>query len=359
MKRTLVRHAAPQHAPHAMLRRMLDHLAPDTPAHGDGSPTAQLEHKMAELLGKPRVLFFPSGTMAQQVAVRLHAERSGRPSFAAHPTNHLSLWEQQGYAVVHGLRFLSVGDANRLITLDDLTAVAESPAALLLELPQREIGGLLPTWDELTAQVGWARDRGAAPHLDGARLFEAQPFYDRSHAEIAALFDTVYVSIYKGLGGVRGGLLAGDEETIAQAAVWRQRLGGAIPDAWPLALAGLLGLVDDLPGRMAEFRDHAVAMAAALTEDGTVIVHPNPPQTPLFHVHVPRSPAALQRAGEELLAERGVQLFTRAQSQPLPDRSKFEVSIGENALDFTPDEDRKSTRLNSSHAITSRMPSSA
>jgi len=317
---------------------MLDHVAPDTPGRGDGSPTEQLEQKMAELLGKPRVLLFPSGTMAQQVALRLHAERTGRPSFAAHPTNHLSLWEQQGYAVVHGLRYLPVGDANRLITLDDLTAVAESPAALLLELPQREIGGLLPTWDELVAQVGWARDRGAAPHLDGARIFEAQPFYDRPHAEIAALFDTVYVSIYKGLRGVRGGLLAGDEETIEQAAVWRQRLGGAIPDAWPLALAGLLGLEDGLPARMAEFRDHAVAIAAALNEDGTVTVHPNPPQTPLFHVHVPCAPAALQQAGEELMAERDVQLFMRAQSQPLPDRCKFEVSIGENALEFTPDE---------------------
>ena len=74
---------------------------------------------------------------------------------------------------------------------------------MLLELPQRELGGTLPTWDELVAQVTWARERGAAVHLDGARLWEATPFYDQSYdkslANIAALFDTIYVSFYKGL----------------------------------------------------------------------------------------------------------------------------------------------------------------
>ena len=80
--------------------------------------------------------------------------------------------------------------------------MAEPPAALVIELPQRDLGGQLPSWDELRTQTGWARDRGAAAHLDGARLWEAAAGYDRSPAEIAALFDTTYVSFYKGIGAL-------------------------------------------------------------------------------------------------------------------------------------------------------------
>ena len=337
IRRSLVNHAPLRRRPQVMVARMLDWLPPDTPLWGDDAPVAQLERRLAELLGKPKTLFFPTGTMAQQVALRIHAERTGRRAFAAHPQNHLHLWEEHGYAAVHGLRFLAAGDRNRLLTIDDLTQVGEPAAALLLELPQREIGGLLPTWDDLTAQVGWAHEHGAAAHLDGARLWEAQPYYDRPHAEIAALFDTVYVSLYKGLEGVRGAVLAGPADVIDEAAVWRRRLGGAIPDAWPLAVAALMGLDEQLD-RMPAFRDHAVAIARAVTADGVATVLPSPPQTPMFHVHLPVAPAAAQRARDEIIEAHGVQVFSYVRSQPLPNHAMFEVSVGENTMAFTPDE---------------------
>jgi threonine aldolase len=320
-----------------MLRRMLDALPPDVELWGDNAPVARLERRLADLLGKPAALFFPSGTMAQQVALRIHAERTGRPTFTGHPLNHLDLWEQRGYSVVHGLRFQPAGDELRLLATDDLDAVGEPVSALLIELPQREIGGVLPTWDDLTAQVAWAKHRGAAAHLDGARLWEAQPFYDRPHAEIAALFDTVYVSLYKGLEGVRGAVLAGERDVIAEASVWRHRLGGAIPDAWPLALAALLGMDEVLP-RMADFRDHAVAIAAAITADGIASVLPDPPQTPMMHVLLPIAAPAANQARDAILDETGVLLFSRAGAESVPGRSRFEVSVSENAMAFTPDE---------------------
>src|SRR4029453_15083491 len=108
---------------------------------------------------------------------------------------------------------------------------------LLLELPQREIGGRLPEWDDLLAQVEWARARQIALHLDGARLWEAQPFYDRPHAEIAGLFDSVYVSFYKGLGGMGGAALAADAGTIAEARVWLRRHGGNLVTLHPFVVA--------------------------------------------------------------------------------------------------------------------------
>jgi threonine aldolase len=337
IKRSLVAHAPLRRRPHAMLRRMLERVSPDTELFGPDAPVAQLERRLAQLLGKSKALFFPSGTMAQQVAMRIHAERTGRLTFTAHPANHLDLWEQRGYSAVHGLRFQPAGNPWQLLTLDDLTQVAEPVAALLIELPQREIGGLLPSWDDLNAQVAWAREHGAAVHLDGARLWESQPFYNRPHAEIAGLFDTVYVSLYKGLEGVRGAVLAGDDDTIKQAEVWRQRLGGAIPDAWPLAVAAWIGLDDILP-RMATFRDHAVAIAAALTASGVATVVPQPPQTPLFHILLPVEAAAATQARDDLIAERGVQVFSRVRGESVPGWCGFEITVSENAMEFTPDE---------------------
>jgi threonine aldolase len=247
------------------------------------------------------------------------------------------VWEEEGYSAVHGLRHKAVGDHHGLITLDDLAEVAEPIAALLLELPQRELGGLLPTWDDLVAQTTWARDRGAAAHMDGARLWEAQTYYERPFAEIAGLFDTVYVSLYKSLEGVRGAVLAGDQATIDAASVWRRRLGGATPDSWPAAVTALMGLDEVLP-RMAEFRDHARAVAAAINADGYARTRPEVPQTPLFHIHIPASVDAVAAAAERILEETGVELPQRPRSSPDPTRCSIEVTIGVVSVDFAPQE---------------------
>src|SRR5512142_3160657 len=92
------------------------------------------------------------------------------------------------------------GDGGEVAELEaeiaGLTSIAEPPGTLLIELPQRDLGGQQPERDDLRAQTEWARERGAAVHLDGARLFESATGYGRPLAEIAALFDTVYVSFY-------------------------------------------------------------------------------------------------------------------------------------------------------------------
>jgi threonine aldolase len=321
--RSLVLHAGPARAPAADAEEIV----------------TRLEARVAALLGKDAALFLPSGAMAQQVAFRIHADRrAGRRTIAGHPQAQVHVWEHEAYNVAHGLAFEPVGDRHRLMELSGLeVALAEPPAVVTWELPQRDLGGALPAWDDLVAQTALARERGAATHMDGARLWEAQPFYDRPHAEVAALFDTVYVSLYKALLGVRGAVLAADAATIATAGVWRKRLGGEIPDAWPLALAAEAGLEDLLP-RMAEFRDHAVAIAAAVNADGVAAVVPDPPQTPLFHVHLPLAPKTAEQAAAELLEETGVLLFRRVRTAPDPRRCSFEVTIGENGLGFAPGE---------------------
>ena len=171
--------------------------------------------------------------MAQQIALRIWADRQRSPTVAFHPTCHLEIHEQKGYELLHGLHGRLVGERSRLLTLDDLRATPGPLAALLLELPQREIGGQLPSWSDLEAQVAWARERGVAVHMDGARLWESGPFYERSYAEIAALFDSVYVSFYKGIGAIAGAALAGPADVhrrgAALAAPPRRQPGAALP----------------------------------------------------------------------------------------------------------------------------------
>ncbi|GIG86558.1 threonine aldolase family protein [Plantactinospora endophytica] len=337
IRRSLFLHSPIHRMPRTVLRQLLDQVDDDTPPGGPDAPVARLERRIADLLGTESALFFPTGTMAQQVALRIHAERHGRHAFAAHPQSHLDVWEQRGYHVVHGLRFHPVGDRHRLLTGADLAAVGEPLAAVVWELPQRDIGGQLPEWDDLRGQVAAVRERGAAAHLDGARLWEAQTYYRRPFAEIAGLFDTVYTSLYKSLLGIRGAILAADAGTVAEATAWRARLGGAIHDAWPLALAGLAGL-DNLLPRMPAFREHAITLATAINADGVALAWPDPPQTPIFHIHLPASKQDVERAGEEMIAERGVQLFARVLSGPDPARCSFEVTVGEQAMAFAPEE---------------------
>ena len=316
---------------------MLGDIAPDR--YGAGGVVAELEEEVRDLLGKPAAVFMPSGTMAQQIALRVHGERSARRTVLWHPTCHLQLHENEAPARLHGLQGRPVGALRRLITLDDLSEVAEPVAALLLELPQREIGGQLPSWEDVVAQTSWARSVGAAVHLDGARLWEGAPHYERSPAEVAELFDSVYVSLYKGLGGIAGCVLAGDVALVAHAREWRQRHGGTLFAMWPYAAAGLAGLRLRLP-RMTSYAGHARAVAVELAGlDGVEIV-PDPPVTAMMHVYL-RAPAdALSAAMRRLAVDDGVWTWQRAFPSDLPAWQVVELSVGDATMTWSPGEVR-------------------
>lgn len=334
LSRALPLHSPLRRKPFAVLQDLLSEVTPDTDWF---EPVDRLEARCAALLGKPAALFCPTGKIAQMIALRLHAERTGRWEIAAHPKNHLDLWEDRAYSVLHGLRMNTIGDPNAVFTAADIELVGVPLGAVVWELPQREIGGPLPTWEDLQTQIAAARARGAATHLDGARLWEAQTYYERPFAEIAGLFDTVYVSLYKALLAPRGAVLLGDHETIAAARVWNNRMGGFRDDAWPFALAALHNM-DKLLPRMTEFRDHARAIAAAINADGVASTVPEVPPTPLFHIHLPVSKAAAEAAGADIRARKGIQVFGRILSQPNPRHCAFELTVGENASEWTPQE---------------------
>jgi threonine aldolase len=304
--------------------------------YGSGALIADFEAEIAALLGKQTALFLPSGTMAQPIALRIWADRLGRRGVAFHPTCHLELHEESGYRLLHDLHGVLVGDRHQLLSRANLDAVREPVAALLLELPQREIGGQLPPWDELQAQCAWAREQGSALHLDGARLWESRTFYGRDYATIAGLFDSVYVSFYKTLGGIAGAALAGPADLIAEARVWQRRQGGNLVQLFPYVLSARQALAERL-GRIDAYVAHAQALAAALAILPEVVIQPQPPQANMFHMYMRGERARLERALLEVSAETGVWLFHPLRPCQVPGHWMAEWVVGDASLDIAPD----------------------
>jgi threonine aldolase len=305
--------------------------------YGGGPLAERLEARVAGLLGKEAAVWMPSGTMAQQIALRLHARRLGRHEVAFHPLCHLDVHEERGYEWLHGLRASLLGHRDRLVTAKDVEELSEPVAAVLLELPQRDLGGRLPAWDELVATVEAARAGGAAVHLDGARLWQCAPYYERSLADIAALFDTVYVSFYKDLRAPAGCMLAGPADVIDEARVWQVRHGGRMFTAFPFLLAAEAGLDEVLP-RMPAYVTHSRALGEALARVEDVSVVPSLPQVAMFHLHVHRDAERLEEASLELAEETRtwVASFWRPGADPAVAVS--ELSIGEASLAVRPHE---------------------
>ena len=311
--------------------------AMDADIYGQGDYIRGFEKNIAELLGKEAAVFMPSGTMCQQIALRIWAERRGQSNVAFHPTCHLEVHEQKAYQHLHRLSGIAVGSRDHLMTLQDVEAISEPLAALLIELPQREIGGQLPPWEELNAIIDWARQRGIPTHMDGARLWESLAFYERSYAEIAALFDTVYVSFYKSIGGIAGAALAGPADIIAEARIWQRRHGGNLIHLYPFVLSAHKGL-DERLGRMATYHMKAKAVADALSTFPDIEIVPNPPHTNMMHVFVDGEREKLEARALAISEKTGIWLFFKLFPTIIPTYSKFELVVGDATLDLSNDE---------------------
>lgn len=307
--------------------------------YGSGGVVADLEAEVARLLGKPAAVFFPSGTMAQQSVLRVHADRRTARTVAWHPACHLDQHEGRAYQRLHQIVGRPVGDANRLITFEDLTAVAEPLAALLVELPQRDLGGQQPPWADLVEQLAWARERGAAVHLDGARLWESAVGYGRPLPEVAALFDSIYVSFYKGIGALPGCALAGEADVMAEAREWRGRLGGSLYGMWPAAASALWCLERRLP-RMPAYLEHTRAIADAVRDLDGVSVVPDPPHTSMLNVYLRTTADGLTRAARRVAEEKGIWTWGRFGSTGDPAVQHVELAVGDATLELDPAEVR-------------------
>lgn len=321
----------------------------DAPDVYGGGIVSTLERRVADLLGTEDAAYFPTGTMAQQVALRCWAQETGISVVATHPLAHLEVHERHAYRDLTGLRGVWPTAEPRLATAEQVRACAERVGVLALELPLRDAGFVLPAWDELEAVTAAAHERGTRVHLDGARLWETTVHFGRPLNEIAGLADSIYVSFYKSLGGTSGAAVGGPTAFVAAMKTWRHRYGGQLYQQWPAVLSALNGLDRTLP-RLPEYVAHARIVASALATAGRgtgsragagapgVRVYPEPPHTQEFRLYAPYDADVLRRATLDQLADSGAGLFGWWAPAQLPDSSFTEVSVAEAALDWQPEE---------------------
>jgi threonine aldolase len=301
--------------------------------YGAGALLVNFEQKVAALLGKDAAAFMPSGTMAQLIAMRIWSERRGVARFGMHPASHPALHEREAYQAVFGLHGVIVGDRLRPILARDLEAARQPLACLLVELPIREAGGQLPSWEELEALKDAAAARGLALHMDGARLWESRAFYGRTHAQIAQGFASVYVSTYKGVGGIAGAVLAGEDDFIAEARLWQKRLGGTLIRQSPMIASAAMRF-DARLAMMDACHARAVELAAGLGDIAGLRVNPAPPQTNMIHLFFDTPAEAINARRDAVAADEGVWLIDDARASETPGWSRAELTVGDTLVDL-------------------------
>jgi threonine aldolase len=222
--------------------------------------TNELQRRMADLLGHEAALFLPTATMANQAALRV-LSRPGCKVVAEERT-HVLIYEWGGPAIHSGLVMQGlVAEAGRP-TPEQIEEVDElgPGSVLVLENTHRSSGGRIWPLEEFRAAAEAARSRGAAVHLDGARLFNASIAAGIEAAAWGALADTVTICFSKGLGCPFGAVLAGSAETIERAWEGKFLFGGALRQSG-IAAAAMLYALDHHVERLAE--DHARAKRLA------------------------------------------------------------------------------------------------
>jgi threonine aldolase len=251
--------------PSAGMRRAMAEAPVGDDQYGEDPTVNRLQERMAELLGKEAALFMPSGTMANQVALKL-LTRPGDDVIVGDEA-HI-VWHEAGAAAANsGVQFTVVGRGG-LFTAADLRAAYKAPGHVVfpattlvaVENTHNRGGGVVFPQDDAIAIAAAARELGIGSYLDAARLFNAAAASGSSLAALAAPFDIVGVALSKGLGCPVGSLIAGRRADMVRAVRARRMFGGALRQAGILAAAGLYALDHNLT-RLAE--DHANARLLA------------------------------------------------------------------------------------------------
>lgn len=277
----------------AMRRAIADAEVGDDVLEGDPT-TARLEATVAELLGKERALFFPSGTMANQAAVWVHTTPGTEILIDAEA--HIVQWEIAGAAALCGVQIRPVTARGAVMQADDLQAAVRMPSIhapeaslVCLENTHNGAGGVVTSLEDMQALRDVARRAGLPVHLDGARLWNASVASGVSLAELASCADTVMVSFSKGLGAPVGACLVGPADLLTKAHRVRKRLGGGMRQSGVLAAAALHGLEFHLD-RLAD--DHVAARELADIVDGAGGATVVAPDTNIVMIDLPTPRAA-------------------------------------------------------------------
>src|SRR4051812_18709602 len=230
-----------------LLAEIAERRGIDIDDYSRGGVVAELEERMAALLGKEAAVFLPTGTLANHLAVRRLTTGRGRRVLVQQESH---LWNDEGDCATHlsGLTLVPLAPGRATITSGEIEqAVAGAPemrvavpvGAISIETPVRRVAGEAFDPAELRAVSEFARARGIGLHLDGARLLIEATYTGIAPAETAALSDTVYVSLWKYLNAASGAILAGPRALLDGLYHERRMFGGSLPHAWPDAAVAL------------------------------------------------------------------------------------------------------------------------
>ena len=274
---------------------------------GDDPTVRALEVRVAALLGHEAAVFLPSGTMCNEIAIRLHIQPGGDEILLGRETHPLR-FEGGGPAALSGAVMTVVDGEAGMFTPEALdAAIREHPAGdryaprprlVCVEQPTNMGGGRIWPLEQVEAVVEVARSHGLRTHLDGARLMNAVVASGVDAAAWAGRFDSAWVDFTKGLGAPVGACLAGSAELISEAWRWKQMLGGAMRQAGIIAAGGLYAL-DHHVNRLADDHARARRMADGLAGLPGVELDPETVETNILVFAVPDAPAfcaALARA---------------------------------------------------------------
>ncbi len=251
--------------------------------YGEDPTVNLLEARAAEVFGREAALFVPSGTMGNQIAIRLHTQPG--QEVIAESRAHILDWEMATTAVFSGCLVRAVRAERGILTWQQIEPVifARGPFHAVSGLIEIEntanlSGGSctpLPVLEEIWAN---AKERKLPTHLDGARIFNAATALGVDVRELTRGFDTVMFCLSKGLGAPVGSMLIGSAELMAQARLFRKALGGGMRQTGVLAAAGLMAL-EKGPKRLHEDHANARLLAEALANMENVSIDPDAVET--------------------------------------------------------------------------------
>ncbi|HEX6099631.1 MAG TPA: aminotransferase class I/II-fold pyridoxal phosphate-dependent enzyme [Thermoanaerobaculia bacterium] len=276
-----------------------------------GGVVETLEKRFAQVLGKERAVFVPTGTLANHLAIRNLAPAKTRVLVQAE--SHIYNDSLDCVQVLSHLNLVPLAPGQATFPLGQVEEACkramERPypirvGAMSIECPVRRKDGEAFDHEEMKRIARFARENDIRLHLDGARLFVASAYTGVAPAEYAALFDTVYVSLYKTFNAAAGAILAGPAELIEQVARDRKVFGSGLAQAWPYA-AVALHYLEGFPERFQKAVEASKALFALLDEHPRLRVEPLPRGTNIYKLHVKDADPAKYR---EALATRGIRV---------------------------------------------------
>lgn len=284
--------------PTAAMREAIAAAEVGDDVYGEDPSVNRLQEVAAERCGMEAALFVPSGSMANQVAIRSHTE-PGDAAITAHGS-HSYLYESGAAAALSGVQFTLIGQ-DGLFDADEVRDAVHPPndhyprtRLLCVENTHNRSGGRLFPFDDFGQVVAAARDAGLRVHLDGARIFNAEVASGVPVARFAAEVDSLSFCLSKGLGAPVGSLVVGSAEFIHRAHRFRKMLGGGMRQAGILAAAGIYALEHHVK-RLEQDHSNATRLARGLSEiPGAELVRE--PETNMVLFRVPEVPSFLVQA---------------------------------------------------------------